>query len=171
MIGLINYGMGNLHSVAKALERAGAKVTLVSAPDELADYERIVLPGVGAFRDCIGTLSERGLAEAICECIRQGKPYLGICLGMQVLMDSSTEFGFHKGMGLIAGQVKPFPDSHPERGFKIPHMGWNDVVLSKETANHPVLEPLLCLRAHQPRRYSRRYKLRRIPVRQRHRAG
>ena len=142
MIGLINYGMGNLYSVAKALERAGAKVALVRDPGSLADFGRIVLPGVGAFRDCIGALNERGLAEAICEHIGKGKPYLGICLGMQVLMDSSTEFGFHRGLGLIAGQVRPFPAAHPAYGFKIPHMGWNDVVLPEETAAHPVLKPL-----------------------------
>jgi len=143
MIGLINYGMGNLHSVAKALERAGGSdIRLVEQPEELASASCIVLPGVGAFRDCIGALKQSGLDEAVREKITAGTPYLGICLGMQVLMDVSLEFGHHQGLGLIPGAVRPFPESHPGRGFKIPHMGWNDVVLSSEREPHPVLAPL-----------------------------
>ncbi|MDX8382997.1 MAG: imidazole glycerol phosphate synthase subunit HisH [Ghiorsea sp.] len=129
MIGLIDYGMGNLHSVAKGLEKVGAKVALVQHADEVAQYERIVLPGVGAFRDCMATLNETGLADAIKETVAQGTPFLGICLGMQVLMTRSYEFGVHAGLGLIDGEVKSFPESHVQRGFKIPHMGWNDVIL------------------------------------------
>ncbi len=142
MIALIDYGMGNLHSVAKALEKAGGKVVLVKRPEELAQASRIVLPGVGAFRDCIGALKESGMDAAIVDFITSGKPFLGICLGMQVLMDVSYEFGQHKGLGLIAGAVKKFPDSHPQRGFKIPHMGWNDVVLASGSTPHPVVAPL-----------------------------
>lgn len=142
MIGLINYGMGNLHSVAKALEKAGGEVELVADADALSQYERIVLPGVGAFRDCMAALHQGGMDEAIVEQIRAGKPFLGICLGMQVLMNVSREFGEYRGLGLIPGAVNPFPASHPERGFKIPHMGWNDVILSSEREPHPVLKPL-----------------------------
>ena len=142
MIALIDYGMGNLHSVAKALERVGGKVALVKKPAELKSASRIVLPGVGAFRDCAAALAEIGMDAAIKAEIDAGLPFLGICLGMQVLMDVSHEFGEHKGLGLIPGAVRKFPDSHPERGFKIPHMGWNDVVLSSEKAPHPVLAPL-----------------------------
>jgi len=142
MIALIDYGMGNLHSVAKALEKSGGKVTLVKRADELAQASRVVLPGVGAFRDCIGALRERGMDKAILDFLATGKPFLGICLGMQVLMDVSFEFGEYRGLGLIPGTVKKFPDDHPKRGFKIPHMGWNDVVLSSERAVHPVLAPL-----------------------------
>ncbi|OIO69787.1 MAG: imidazole glycerol phosphate synthase subunit HisH [Zetaproteobacteria bacterium CG12_big_fil_rev_8_21_14_0_65_55_1124] len=142
MIALIDYGMGNLHSVAKALEKAGGKVVLVKKPEELAQASRIVLPGVGAFRDCIGALNESGMDAAILDFIASGKPFLGICLGMQVLMDASYEFGQHKGLGLIPGVVKKFPDTHPEHGFKIPHMGWNDVVLASSSTPHPVLAPL-----------------------------
>jgi glutamine amidotransferase len=142
MIALIDYGMGTLHSVAKALERAGGRVRRVRRPEELGSPERVVLPGVGAFRDCIGTLKERGLDEALLECIGRGTPYLGICLGMQVLMGASLEFGRHEGLGLVAGEVRHFPEDHPRRGFKIPHMGWNDVVLSSEKPPHPVLAPL-----------------------------
>ncbi|HKJ82560.1 MAG TPA: imidazole glycerol phosphate synthase subunit HisH [Mariprofundaceae bacterium] len=142
MIGLIDYGMGNLHSVAKALEVSGGAVTIVREPERLKNFERLVLPGVGAFRDCIGTLKERGLDEALLERIEAGVPYLGICLGMQVLMEASLEFGHYQGLGLIPGQVRPFPESHPERGFKIPHMGWNDVVLPSGRDPHPVLASL-----------------------------
>ena len=142
MIGIINYGMGNLHSVAKALEKAGGQVELVSAADAVGRYDRIVLPGVGAFRDCIGALKKDGMDQALMESIDAGTPFLGICLGMQVLMDVSYEFGSYKGLGLIPGVVRHFPESFPEHGFKIPHMGWNDVVLSSEKDAHPVLAPL-----------------------------
>ncbi|PIP02533.1 MAG: imidazole glycerol phosphate synthase subunit HisH [Zetaproteobacteria bacterium CG12_big_fil_rev_8_21_14_0_65_54_13] len=142
MIGLINYGMGNLHSVAKALEKAGGKVELVSDADALSRYDRIVLPGVGAFRDCVGALQSTGLDLALKERLAAGTPFLGICLGMQVLMDISHEFGRNRGLGLIPGAVNPFPASHPSRGFKIPHMGWNDVILSSQQGIHPVLAPL-----------------------------
>jgi len=142
MIGLINYGMGNLHSVAKALEKVGGRVELVSNADRLKDYDRIVLPGVGAFRDCIGALQDNGMDAALKESIDSGTPFLGICLGMQVLMDVSREFGTYRGLGLIPGTVKAFPEQHPERGFKIPHMGWNDITLSSEKDPHPVLAPL-----------------------------
>ncbi|MBL4775642.1 MAG: imidazole glycerol phosphate synthase subunit HisH [Mariprofundus sp.] len=142
MIGLINYGMGNLHSVAKALEKAGGKVELVSDADALKNYERIVLPGVGAFRDCSSALQQTGMDAALKETLTSGTPFLGICLGMQVLMDVSYEFGRYPGLGLIPGSVKHFPAEHPERGFKIPHMGWNDVILSSQHETHPVLAPL-----------------------------
>lgn len=140
MIGLIDYGMGNMHSVTKALEKVGAKVLRVNQPEMLEDVERIVLPGVGAFRDCMQVLSDKGLDVAIKDRVQHGVPFLGICLGMQVLMSQSLEFGVYAGLGLIPGTVKPFPASHPERGYKIPHMGWNDVVPA--THAHPVLEPL-----------------------------
>ena len=142
MIGLINYGMGNLHSVAKGLEKVGGKVELVSDAEKLNHYDRIVLPGVGAFRDCVGALRQTGMDEALTETIGKGTPFLGICLGMQVLLDVSLEFGRHEGLGLISGAVKPFPESLPESGFKIPHMGWNDVILSSQQNQHPVLAAL-----------------------------
>ncbi len=142
MIGLINYGMGNMHSIAKALVRVGGNVRLVEKPDELKDVSRIVLPGVGAFRDCVGALQTNGLDEALKDEIGKGTPFLGICLGMQVLMSASFEFGRYQGLGLIPGVVKPFPDDFPSRGLKIPHMGWNDVTFSSGASPHPVLAPL-----------------------------
>jgi len=141
-IGLINYGMGNLHSVAKALEKAGGKVELVSDAASLKHFDRIVLPGVGAFRDCTSALKDSGMDIALKESLASGTPFLGICLGMQVLMDVSYEFGRYAGLGLIPGAVKHFPSDHPERGFKIPHMGWNDVILSSQKEAHPVLATL-----------------------------
>ncbi|MDX8381287.1 MAG: imidazole glycerol phosphate synthase subunit HisH [Ghiorsea sp.] len=141
MIGLIDYGMGNLHSVAKALEKVGGGVELVKQADDIAKYERIVLPGVGAFRDCMSTLKDTGMADAIKESVAKGTPFLGICLGMQVLLTRSYEFGVHAGLNLIEGEVKHFPENHVERGFKIPHMGWNDVVLP-EGEPHQVLKDI-----------------------------
>ncbi|MDX8395172.1 MAG: imidazole glycerol phosphate synthase subunit HisH [Mariprofundaceae bacterium] len=141
-IALIDYGMGNLHSVAKALEKVGGSVDLVKDADALKQYDRVVLPGVGAFRDCMGALKETGMDQAIKASVANGIPYLGICLGMQVLMERSLEFGIHQGLGLIPGTVQHFPDSHPENGFKIPHMGWNDAIFSSAKEKHPVLAPL-----------------------------
>jgi len=141
-LALIDYGMGNLHSVAKALETSGATVDLVQDADALKHYDRMVLPGVGAFRDCVSALKNTGLDVAIAHQVKQGMPFLGICLGMQVLMSQSHEFGCYDGLNLIEGDVKYFPASHAERGFKIPHMGWNDVVFSSSDSIHPVLAPL-----------------------------
>lgn len=141
-IALIDYGMGNMHSIAKALEHAGGRVHRVEHPEQLAGCARIVLPGVGAFRDCMRSLRGSGMAEALCQCLNEGTPFLGICLGMQALMDESHEFGRHAGLGLIPGTVEPFPADFPDRGCKIPHMGWNDVLLPEDHA-HPVLAPLV----------------------------
>lgn len=139
-IALINYGMGNIHSVAKALERVGGKVRIATTPDDLKDVSRIVLPGVGAFRDCIAALRKNDLDQALLESMTAGTPYLGICLGMQVLLDQSYEFGEHTGLGVIAGSVQHFPQQLTDNGIKIPHMGWNDVIPAHEP--HPVLKNL-----------------------------
>ena len=136
MIALIDYGMGNLHSVAKAIERANGKIRLVKTPAELEDCDRIVLPGVGAFRDCISALNQSGLGEAIKDRCAKGTPFLGICLGMQVLLGRSFEFGEYKGLDMIPGDVIRFPRNLPTKGLKIPHMGWNDVLLADQS--HPM---------------------------------
>jgi len=99
-----------------------------------------VLPGVGAFRDCIAALQKRGLDEAIREQCATGEPFLGICLGMQILLSRSFEFDEYKGLDMIPGDVVRFPENFPKKGYKIPHMGWNGVLLPEET--HPVLAPL-----------------------------
>jgi len=121
MIALIDYGSGNLRSVSKALQREGADVNLVDAPEELAKADAVVLPGVGAFGDCVRNLQERTLWDPIRKWLESGKPFLGICLGYQMLFESSEETPGVKGFGFFKGEVRRFQDA----GLKIPHMGWN----------------------------------------------
>ncbi|HWB59014.1 MAG TPA: imidazole glycerol phosphate synthase subunit HisH [Chthoniobacteraceae bacterium] len=130
MIALIDYGSGNLRSVSKALEHEGADVRLVDSPPGIEGADAVVLPGVGAFGDCVRNLRERGLWEPISQWLADGKPFLGICLGYQLLFESSEETPGVKGFGYFRGQVKRFH----EAGLKIPHMGWN----SLERNNHPL---------------------------------
>ena len=124
MLAVIDYEMGNLRSVQKGFERVGHSATITSDPAVLADAAKIVLPGVGAFRDAIAALRERKLVEPIRAAIDAGKPFLGICLGLQLLFDTSYEDGEHKGLGVLRGEVVRFT-APPE--FKVPHMGWNGV--------------------------------------------
>jgi imidazole glycerol-phosphate synthase subunit HisH len=124
MIAIIDYGMGNLRSVQKAFERAGHSATITNDPAVLADFQKIVLPGVGAFRDAIAALRDRQLVEPIRAAVSSGKPFLGICLGLQLLFDRSFEDGEYDGLGIIAGDVVRF-EVPPE--FKVPHMGWNQL--------------------------------------------
>ena len=121
MIALIDYGSGNLRSVSKALQHEGADVELVDAPEALAKADAVVLPGVGAFGDCVRNLQERGLWNPIKEWLGSGRPFLGICLGYQLLFESSEETPGVNGFGFFKGQVRRFH----EAGLKIPHMGWN----------------------------------------------
>ncbi|SDS85766.1 imidazole glycerol phosphate synthase subunit hisH [Halopseudomonas litoralis] len=134
---VIDYGMGNLHSVAKALEHAGARqVTVTSDPQQILDAERVVLPGVGAIRDCISELRKLGLDQVVRQVVTE-KPLLGICVGMQMLLERSEENGGVDGLGLFPGEVKFFGDDLNEDGerLKVPHMGWNQV---KQTGDHPL---------------------------------
>lgn len=124
MLAIIDYEMGNLRSVQKAFERVGHAATITSDPAVLADADKIVLPGVGAFRDAIGALRDRKLIEPIRAAVEGGKPFLGICLGLQLLFDKSYEDGEHQGLGIIPGQVLRFD---VPREYKVPHMGWNQV--------------------------------------------
>jgi glutamine amidotransferase len=119
---VIDYGLGNIHSVVKALHHRGASVEVTDDVGKVRTAERVVLPGVAAFGDGIRLLNERGLAAPIYEFIAAGRPFLGICLGMQMLMSSSEEFGQHTGLGVIAGRVEALRRS--ER-VKVPHVGWN----------------------------------------------
>ncbi len=127
MIALIDYGAGNVRSVHKALVTVGAEVQLARDPAPLADATKIVLPGVGAFGDCIASLCRAGLADALRRAVEQGKPLLGICVGMQVLFEEGEEMGRHAGLGLFPGRVVRFPASIVADGLKIPHTGWNQV--------------------------------------------
>lgn len=126
MIAVVDYGSGNLRSVAKAFEAIGADVKVTSLSADLASADRIVLPGVGSFAEGMRHLRERGLIEALShEVLNNRKPFLGICLGMQMLAEEGSEDGVHPGLGWVAGRVVPLAPSAP--GLKVPHMGWNDV--------------------------------------------
>jgi glutamine amidotransferase len=124
MIAIIDYEMGNLRSVQKAFERVGHQAIVTSDAAVLADAEKIVLPGVGAFRDAIGALRERKLVDPIRAAIERGKPFLGICLGLQMLFDKSYEDGEYEGLGVIPGEVVRF---NLPLEYKVPHMGWNQL--------------------------------------------
>jgi glutamine amidotransferase len=124
MISIIDYGMGNLRSVQKAFEKAGHSAQIVNEPAAVADATKLVLPGVGAFRDAIAALESRQLVEPIKAAIGAGTPFLGICLGLQLLFERSFEDGEYQGLGVIPGDVVRF-DLPPQ--FKVPHMGWNQL--------------------------------------------
>ena len=126
MIAIVDYGMGNLRSLSNALVNAGAEVVITSSPADLRRADRIVLPGVGAFGDAARALRESGLAEPLsAEVLRERKPLLGICLGMQLLARTSTEHGVHEGLGWIDAEVVRLPSV---TGIKVPHVGWNSVI-------------------------------------------
>lgn len=124
-VALIDYGAGNLRSVANALRELGVEPVIAASPEFLTDATHLVLPGVGSFGDCMEQLARRDLIDAIRDWVRAGKPYLGICLGYQILFDSSEETPGVSGLGLIPGTVKRFKE---QPGLKIPHMGWNSAV-------------------------------------------
>lgn len=126
MIAILDYDMGNLRSVSKAVEHVGGKCAVTRDPKRAAQADKLILPGVGAFKDCMANLESYGLIEPIREFIASGRPFLGICLGMQLLMDESEEGGRHKGLGILPGKVLRFS---PELGLKVPHMGWNRLKL------------------------------------------
>jgi glutamine amidotransferase len=136
MIAIVDYGMGNLRSVHKALERVGLEARVTSDPHEVRAAAQIILPGVGAFRDCMRNLEERNLLEPVVSSIEAGTPFLGICLGLQLLFEESDEFGPHQGMRVLPGRVTRFPDDikDPDTGqsYPIPHMGWNTIEIKKE---------------------------------------
>jgi glutamine amidotransferase len=122
MIVIIDYGMGNLRSVQKAIEAVGYDAHISSQPETVRRATHVILPGVGAFADAMAELRRTGLSEAFVEAVKAGKPCLGVCLGLQLLFDSSCEDGEHSGLGLLPGRVIRFA---PHSGLKIPHIGWN----------------------------------------------
>ena len=128
MIAVIDYGMGNIHSVKKALELYGAKVLVTNNPQDIKSCKKIILPGVGAFNDAMFELEKQGLVAVIKDEIKHKKPFLGICLGMQLLFESSEEAKTKKGLGILRGVVKKFPKGD----FKVPHMGWNQIKFNPE---------------------------------------
>jgi imidazole glycerol-phosphate synthase subunit HisH len=125
-IAIIDYGMANLRSVQKAFEAVGSHADIISRPEQIDRADKIVLPGVGAFQDAVATLREQNLAEPIVRHIQRGKPFLGICLGLQMLFDVGYEDGEHRGLGVIKGKCIRF-DVDERLGLKVPHMGWNQL--------------------------------------------
>ncbi len=121
---IVDYGMGNLRSAQKGFEKAGVDAVISSDPADVENADAIVLPGVGAFRDCMSNLTQARLVDPVQRAIREGKPFLGICLGLQLLLSLSEEFGLHQGLDVIKGRVIKFPAS---KTLKVPHMGWNRV--------------------------------------------
>lgn len=129
MIVIVDYGMGNLRSVQKGFEKVGFEARVTDDPAVVARADRLVLPGVGAFRDCMDQLTSGGFVEPILRHVESGRPFLGICLGLQLLFTESEEFGHHKGLNIIPGRVVRFPGDMRCRSevLKVPHMGWNQI--------------------------------------------
>ena len=125
MLAIVDYGMANLRSVQKAFERHGHAAQIVSTPDEIRRADRLILPGVGAFKDAIALLNRTGLSDALRDFVRTGRPFLGICLRLQLLMDVGFEDGTHQGLGLVGGECVRFTVDAPPLKLKVPHMGWN----------------------------------------------
>ena len=135
-VAVIDYDAGNTLSVTRALEKVGAGVDLTSDPDRVAGTDAVVLPGVGAFGDCMRKLGERGMDVACREAFRSGKPFLGVCVALQVIFENSEESPGAEGLGLLPGSVRRFKAGGD---LKVPHMGWNELLLVRE---HPVLDGL-----------------------------
>ena len=132
MIAIIDYGVGNLFSLASSFATIGAEAVVTSDPAIIRAADRLILPGVGAFEDAARKLRESGMADIVKEEAALGKPIMGICLGMQLLFERSYEYGEHEGLGLISGAVRPIADVIPA-GLKIPHIGWNALHLTRQT--------------------------------------
>ena len=132
MIAVVDYGLGNLGSVIKGFRHAGVEVVLTGDPEELSGAEALVLPGDGAFGSTMDEVRSRGLAPVLTQAAADGRPLLGICIGMQVLFEESEEHGVHKGLGLLPGRVRRFSDELP-----VPHMGWNRLTRRRD---HPMLD-------------------------------
>jgi len=133
VIGIVDYNMGNLASVINAFAKIGADACLESDPSKLSQYDKLILPGVGAFGDAMEHLKSNGMDKAVIAYANSGKPLLGICLGMQLLFESSEEFGSTQGLGLIEGQIVAFDESRFDHALKVPHMGWNELFVHKES--------------------------------------
>jgi len=139
-VALLDYGSGNVRSVAKALERSGLVVSLTGDPRQVVAADGVVLPGAGALRDAAVALAAKGLPDAVRESMAAGKPYLGLCLGMQFLFDEGEEHGISKGFGLLRGRVTRFPEIGDDgRPRRVPHIGWNEV---RFRGTHPMLARL-----------------------------
>lgn len=130
-IGIVDFSLGNLFSVQHAIHKVGGDSEFVQAPEKLKEMDALVLPGVGAFGEAMAELHKTGMDVAIKDWVKSGKPLLGVCLGLQLLMNESEEFGPHKGLGLVNGKVKKFPSELNGRNIRVPHMGWNSIHFSQ----------------------------------------
>ncbi|MDO9309665.1 MAG: imidazole glycerol phosphate synthase subunit HisH [Deltaproteobacteria bacterium] len=142
MIAIIDYGMGNLRSVQKGFEKIGAEAVVTSDPLVILEADRVVLPGVGAFRDCMRNLEQGGFVEPLLKVIAGGRPFLGICVGMQLLFTDSVEFGLYSGLDVIPGHVLRFPDNMSNSGERlpVPQMGWNQLSFKNRPATFEGIE-------------------------------
>jgi len=138
MITIVDYGLGNLHSAQKAFAHVGIEAELTSDPARIRDAAGVVLPGVGAYGDCLRGLEEKDLVEPVLEAAHSGRPFLGICIGFQLLFEGSDEGGVDGGLGLFRGRIRRFPDA-AATGLKVPHMGWNQIRVP-QGADCPLLE-------------------------------
>jgi len=138
LVAIVDYNMGNLASVKNAFAKLGKDTVVESNPEKFKEYDKLILPGVGAFGDAMQHLIERNMVDAIREFAVSGKPMLGICLGMQLLFESSEEFGKHEGLGIIKGHVSAFDSSKFSEPLKVPHMGWNRMF----TTDHALFDGL-----------------------------
>jgi glutamine amidotransferase len=126
-VAVVDFGLGNIFSVLRACEIAGAAARITSSPAEVLAADGVILPGVGAFRDAMAALDAAGLSDALRSAAKEDKPLFGVCLGLQLLMDESSEFGRHKGLGIIPGRVVRFPERDGADVLKVPHIGWSKV--------------------------------------------
>ena len=144
MVAIIDYGVGNLFSLQSSFAAIGAEVTVTADKEVLQKADCILLPGVGAFEDAANKLRSTGLDKTLLELAAQGKPLMGICLGMQLLFERSYEYGCHEGLGLLKGSVRPIRDVIPA-DYKIPHIGWNGLILKKESPLMKYVKPGDCV--------------------------
>jgi glutamine amidotransferase len=139
-IAVVDFGAGNLRSVAKALERSGVNPDVTADPAVVRRADGVVLPGVGAFADAVASLAKTGLDDAVRDRLAARRPYLGLCLGLQVLFDEGDEHGVTPGLGILPGRIERFPDRMPDgEQLRVPHIGWNSVTFS---GDHPMLSRL-----------------------------
>ena len=136
MVAIVDYSVGNLFSLKSSFSAIGANAVVTSSKSELESADSIILPGVGAFRDAAKKLRDSGLENTVISLAQSGKPLMGICLGMQLLFEKSFEYGEHKGLGLIKGEIRPIETVIP-KGYKIPHIGWNSLEIKKPS---PIFE-------------------------------
>ena len=139
MIAIVDYGVGNIFSLYSSFKYIGAEVVLTSDPEEIKKADKIILPGVGAFADAAKKLRDSGLADVVVDEVKNGKPLLGICLGMQMLFERSFEYGEHKGLGLIKGDIVSMEGVVPAN-YKIPHIGWNGLHFPKDKAKSDIFK-------------------------------